>query len=426
MTDTATPDDLSLTDIMLTMDVVDSLRHEEALVERALNAKAREALMIERVREAYAAQGIVVSDETIAAGVKALKEKQFVYEPPAPGLKTRLLRAWVNRRGIGRGLGLFAGVGAVIAGGWWGFVELPQARALATKVEVFNRAVQVANVDVTTLQQRHSSLVEALAAVPSDVPNTLARGFGQIREATQEQLDTADRTINEASQLVQTATYSTDNYARLGAPAERQLQAQLERIAQAQQALDSAESNIARLRGLRGLPRELRALRDEALDVAVPASVDREIESIYAAGEAALRAGDAQTATAQADLLKSTLRQLETVYRVSIVSRPGVRSGVIRYPEGNESVDNYYLIVEALSSSGTALTIDVVSEEDGSRSRQKLWGLRVSEAVFNQVGRDKQADGIVDNKLVGEKRRGYLEPDYAIDTTGARISEWDN
>ena len=51
-----------LDDVMLAMDVVDTLRHEETLVTRELGAADREAQLIERLRKIYHDQGIEVPE----------------------------------------------------------------------------------------------------------------------------------------------------------------------------------------------------------------------------------------------------------------------------------------------------------------------------------------------------------------------------
>ncbi len=61
MADTATGDRGSLDDVMLAMDVVDTLRHNERLVERELSTEDREQALLKRLREIYTAQGIEVS-----------------------------------------------------------------------------------------------------------------------------------------------------------------------------------------------------------------------------------------------------------------------------------------------------------------------------------------------------------------------------
>jgi anti-sigma-K factor RskA len=87
-----------LDEVMLAMDVVDTLRHRQDLVERELSGDARERQLIEKLRDIYSHQGIEVSDEVLKAGVKALDESRFVYTPPKPSLATTLARFYVGRR----------------------------------------------------------------------------------------------------------------------------------------------------------------------------------------------------------------------------------------------------------------------------------------------------------------------------------------
>jgi len=92
-----------LNDIMIAMDVVDTLRHDRNLVERELNDDARRKDLIDRLREIYRGQGIDVPDRILEEGVKALEEDRFAYKPPNPdALSTRLARAYVSRWSWGR------------------------------------------------------------------------------------------------------------------------------------------------------------------------------------------------------------------------------------------------------------------------------------------------------------------------------------
>jgi hypothetical protein len=91
-----------LDDLMLAMDVVDTLRHDQRLVERELSAASSDDAMIERLREVYKGQGIEVSDRILEEGVKALKEKRFSYEPPGPSLARNLALLWAGRARTGK------------------------------------------------------------------------------------------------------------------------------------------------------------------------------------------------------------------------------------------------------------------------------------------------------------------------------------
>ncbi|MGA7982072.1 MAG: DUF6384 family protein [Chromatiaceae bacterium] len=87
-----------LDEVMLAMDVVDTLRRRERMVKRELDAGGREDDLKERLRTIYRAQGIDVSDHVIEEGVAALKDQRFVYKPPPDSLGVKLARLYVSRR----------------------------------------------------------------------------------------------------------------------------------------------------------------------------------------------------------------------------------------------------------------------------------------------------------------------------------------
>lgn len=87
-----------LDDVMLAMDVVDTLRHRERIVAAELDAAGREAELMRRLRDIYDAQGIEVPDSILKEGIKALEEDRFVYRPPADGVAVRLAKLYVSRR----------------------------------------------------------------------------------------------------------------------------------------------------------------------------------------------------------------------------------------------------------------------------------------------------------------------------------------
>jgi hypothetical protein len=84
MSDTEKSEKIELNEIMLAMDVVDTLRHQQSLVERELGTDDHDQALIAKVRKIYADQGLEVSDEVIASGVKALREERFTYPMVIP------------------------------------------------------------------------------------------------------------------------------------------------------------------------------------------------------------------------------------------------------------------------------------------------------------------------------------------------------
>ncbi|WP_423069279.1 DUF6384 family protein [Devosia sp. CN2-171] len=98
MSTTTATEKAPLDEVMLAMDVVDTLRHRQDLVERELLGEAREKQLIDRLREIYHQQGIEVTDAVLAEGVKALDESRFTYTPPKPGFGVSLAKLYVSRK----------------------------------------------------------------------------------------------------------------------------------------------------------------------------------------------------------------------------------------------------------------------------------------------------------------------------------------
>ncbi|HRD76999.1 MAG TPA: DUF6384 family protein [Hyphomicrobiaceae bacterium] len=138
----------TLDDVMIAMDVVDTVRHREDLVRRELNEAGREADLIARLREIYRQQGIEVPDHVLAEGVKALRESRFTYTPPPKGLKRTLLTLWTRRRTVGIG----AGAAAAAVVGYQLAIALPareEARRQETEITVtLPKALKDAYADV--------------------------------------------------------------------------------------------------------------------------------------------------------------------------------------------------------------------------------------------------------------------------------------
>jgi hypothetical protein len=301
MTTTAAPrQGAPLDDVMLAMDVVDTLRQRRQIVEHELDEPSRAQDLIGRLRRIYAAQGIEVPDRILAQGVAALADERFVHRPAPPSTATTLARIYVAR-------------------GRWG------------------------------------PLVAAALAIV-----VLALGAYRVQVAGPRQ----------------------------------------------------------------SLPGELDAARAAAMQVAADPRAVQQAGALYAGGAAALSQRDYAGARAAVNGLEDLRATLQQSYTVRIVNRPGQASGVWRVPDVNPSARNYYLIVEAVGADGSAATATIRNEETGTSEAVRTWGLRVDEATFQAVARDKQDDGIIQNDVVGEKRAGTLAPAYRIATTGATITRW--
>lgn len=300
----AVKEQASLDDLMVAMDVVDTLRHSQIMVDRELDADGRRKRLIDRLREIYTAQGIDVSDAVLAEGVDALEQDRFSYRPARESLSVKLARWYVDRDRWAKPLLtllLFAGIS------WGGYhygIQKPKS--------------------------------DALAALPANIE----RQYNNISA-----LSSDDDALQKASALKQSAEH---------------------------------------------------ALSERDYD----------------------KAGEYQ---AQLSGLYSTLEQS---YELRIVSRPNESSGIFREPDINQSARNYYLIVEAVAGNGKILKVSVGDEEDGQTHVVDRWGVRVDERTFNRVASDKRDDGIIQNNIIGSKKRGQLSIEYSVPSTGATITAW--
>ena len=130
-------DTSKLDDVLLAMDVVDTLRHREQLVLSELDAGAREAALLVRLKEIYAAQGIDVPEHILKEGVKALEERRFQYEPPQPSLSVTLAKIYIARRRWMMPAALAVIAAGSLGAAWHLGVAVPERqRAEAARIEI--------------------------------------------------------------------------------------------------------------------------------------------------------------------------------------------------------------------------------------------------------------------------------------------------
>jgi hypothetical protein len=137
MSQTALAEPQKLDDVMLAMDVVDTLRHREQLIASELGGADREAKLVGRLKEIYAGQGIDVPERILVDGVKALEEKRFVYEPKGFGFARSLAVFYVERDRWMKPLALVLGIAALGAGVYqFGVAGPAKAAAERARIEI--------------------------------------------------------------------------------------------------------------------------------------------------------------------------------------------------------------------------------------------------------------------------------------------------
>ena len=116
------------------MDVVDTLRHEEALVEKELSQDQRDAALKARLRRIYESQGLTVTDRILDEGIKALKESRFAYTPPQPSFGTFMAKLWIRRKLFGPLLLILVGLLVAFVG--WQIWRAGEATRVAEEIRI--------------------------------------------------------------------------------------------------------------------------------------------------------------------------------------------------------------------------------------------------------------------------------------------------
>ena len=424
MAEEQTSKKIELSEVMLAMDVVDTLRHQRSFVERELHAEDREAELFEKLRKIYADQGLEVSDEVIAEGVKALREERFTYQPPPAGLQTMLARIYVNRGRWVKGLAILLLLLAAVWAGYRYLYVMPAERGRTRLVQELKNQASGQQETINTLKEQISTATGELEKTMPSVPSSFQTTARQLADQARQSLTSAARGLGAAEKLGSVTPSDPEILDARAASIQQRLAEQKGMIDRAQGDIQNAQAAIQSIRSLENAFKDLDSMRAEALKMArEPAAADK-VEALYTNALAAIQAGDLETARTASQALQYTRDMLAQEYTLQIVSRPGAQSGVWRYPVDSRTARNYYLIVEAVTPSGQRLKLPITSEEDGKVRTLSEWGLRVDPQVYERVRQDKMDDGMVNNKTVGSKKRGYLTPDYTVATTGGAITEW--
>ena len=173
-----------LDDVMLAMDVVDTLRHRVRIVDQELNEDAREEQLITRLKEIYGAQGIEVPDKILKDGVKALAEQRFVYRPPADTFSVKLAKLYVSRKRWLPAALTFTGAIAALVIGWQVFWAIPQAnewKAMPAEISRVLAEGQALAVDPAVDAQLGNIAAEGQRAVANDGHGTARAQLASLK-----------------------------------------------------------------------------------------------------------------------------------------------------------------------------------------------------------------------------------------------------
>lgn len=122
-----------LEDLMVAMDVVDTLRHERGIAVRELDNEDRRERLLARLREMYQAQGLDVPDHVLKEGIDALEQERFQYQPVEASWKTKLAHLWVSRGRWKKPIGIVAVIASLFGGAYVVTDVLPEQQQQATQ-----------------------------------------------------------------------------------------------------------------------------------------------------------------------------------------------------------------------------------------------------------------------------------------------------
>jgi hypothetical protein len=177
-----------LDEVMLAMDVVDTLRRRQRLVEREYDSEGREQDLKQRLHKIYAAQGIEVPDHVLEEGVAALREERFVYKSPPKSFATRLAHLYVTRARWGKWvLGGFA----VLLLAWLAYyfmVVVPRAQLPERLESAYQSVVEVAKSEEAgqQAQQLYRAATSALQSGDEDSAQLALESLQDLRNTVEQ------------------------------------------------------------------------------------------------------------------------------------------------------------------------------------------------------------------------------------------------
>ncbi len=183
-----------LDDLMLAMDVVDTLRHQDTLIERELGQEERDVELRRRLREIYEGQGLEVTDRVLNQGIEALRYSRFRYERRGGGWQRALALTWVWRQQVAIGLAVVAlvVVGAFVWSSWQSSMAAQEtARIERELTEILPAAISAAGqaaldaaddpAAITAIEALISDGEAALARSDADAAQTAITALEDIR-----------------------------------------------------------------------------------------------------------------------------------------------------------------------------------------------------------------------------------------------------
>ena len=135
-------------------------------------------------------------------------------------------------------------------------------------------------------------------------------------------------------------------------------------------------------------------------------------ESLAAEARAAGRTDPTGAIQAQQQLAELH-EQLSTTYSIQMAPDNDGTS-LFESLQGNGELSGYYVVVQAVDSSGNVIPQNIRNAETGTTETVSRWAERIPKDVFDRLVEDKVADGVLDEIQFANKPRGRLDMEMVL------------
>ena len=463
---------------LLTIDLVDGLRREQERLDLALNDAEQMKTLRTQIQAYYQQAGIAVSEVLIDQAIAERQAQRNTFKPnKLSALGRWVATAYVFRRRIAITLGALAAI-TLLA---WYLDQQISSWQQARELDAYRDELQQRLDAVQSLQQQAAALPTELATLTASdgisIPAlsqwsaTLQLGYRQAQltlrgDSRCTALQLPDELVKpwsgESTLAACTAQEPTLQQALQQAQTLQRDHQQLAMSVQAFGLLSQRVAALPVLQAWRAVATTLAAAQastvagsDYLQFIDSTATASKAVEQIAAVAPAhasavsclqeavgsadnadqnrlralldkglglpqAERADDVGDWTASAD---QTCRFFNSAVTLQLVSERGEKTGIWREYDGNRRARTYYLIVDALAA-GSKTEVLVQSAEDQREYSRHRFGVRVDEATFERIKRDKQDDGLLEQPEVGQKPARSLRWQLPPGFDAKFIVEW--
>jgi hypothetical protein len=144
--------------------------------------------------------------------------------------------------------------------------------------------------------------------------------------------------------------------------------------------------------------------------------IEQEVAALVASARAASERKDAESLSDVGAKLEALQAELELEYTLVIASQPGGQTGLDRYwtDEQGTRVSGLFVFVEARDAEGKPVSVPIENRETGRIERVSRWAEQVPQEVYDRLKADKEADGVLDEREFGVKRRGVRQVEVML------------